>query len=143
MRPPPSLRQEQAALLLRKARQDEVLIDAVLEMRDVYDETIGYHVQQAAEKPLKAVLAAHGVVYRRTHNLDELIVLLQESSVTFPDHLLPVREFTTFAVEPRYEDLPPEDVTLDRPAARDCLRRLRVWAEEQIEEAGSATGSST
>ncbi len=69
MKPPRDLRQEQAALLLRKASQDEALLDAVLDMQQVYDETIGYHVQQAAEKLLKAALAAHGVVYRRTHNL--------------------------------------------------------------------------
>jgi HEPN domain-containing protein len=134
MRPPRSLRQEQATLLLRKATQDEVLIDAVLEARQVHDETIGYHVQQAAEKLLKAVLAAHGVVYRRTHNLDELILLLSGNGISFPDDLLPVRSFTTFAVEPRYGDLPPEEVVLDRSAARDCLRRLRTWAEERIEK---------
>lgn len=132
MTPPRSLRQEQAALLLRKAEQDEVLIDAVLQQPQVYDESIGYHVQQAAEKLLKAVLAAHGVVYRRTHNLDELILLVRESGIAFPGDLLSVRRFTTFAVEPRYQELPPEEVTLDRPAARDCVRRLRTWAEEQI-----------
>ena len=132
MRPPRELRQEQAALLLRKAAQDEALLDAVLDMPQVFDETIGYHVQQAAEKLLKAVLAAHGVVYRRTHNLDELVLLLQDNDIFFPDDLLSIRAFTTFAVEPRYEDLPPEEITLDRPTARDCLRRLRVWAEQQV-----------
>ena len=75
------------------------------------------------------------MVYRRTHNLDELVLLLQGNDIAFPDDLLPIREFTTFAVEPRYEDLPPEEIALDRPAARDCLRRLRVWAERQIEKA--------
>ncbi len=112
-----------------------MLIDAVLELAQVYGETIGYHVQQAAEKLLKAVLAAHGVVYRRTHNLDELVRLVQTNGLLFPDDLLPIREFTTFAVEPRYEDLPLEAITLDRRAARDTLRRLRAWAGEQIEQA--------
>ncbi len=119
-------------MLLRKAAQDEVVVEVVLEVPRVHDEVIGYHTQQAAEKLLKAVLAAHGVVYRRTHNLDELILLLGQNAVTLPPDLLAIRGFTTFAVEPRYADLPSEEVAVDRQVAYDLLRRLRVWAEECI-----------
>lgn len=43
-------RREQALLFLRKAAQDESLLDAVLEFDSVSDEVIGFHCQQAAEK---------------------------------------------------------------------------------------------
>jgi HEPN domain-containing protein len=42
-------------LFLRKAAQDEALLDAVLESDKVGDEVIGFHCQQAAEKMLKAL----------------------------------------------------------------------------------------
>ena len=48
---------EQALLLLRKAAQDEALLDRVLESIEVSDEIIGFHCQQAAEKLLKALLS--------------------------------------------------------------------------------------
>jgi hypothetical protein len=37
-------------LFLRKAAQDEALLDAVLVSDKVSDEVIGFHCQQAAEK---------------------------------------------------------------------------------------------
>jgi len=40
-------------LLLRKAAQDEALLDAVIGSGTVSDEVIGFHCQQAAEKMLK------------------------------------------------------------------------------------------
>jgi HEPN domain-containing protein len=53
-------RREQAMLLLRKAAQDEALLDAVLESELVSDEVFGFHCQQAAEKLLKALLSELG-----------------------------------------------------------------------------------
>ena len=46
-------RREQALLFMRKAAQDEALLDAVLESDTVSDEVFGFHCQQAAEKMLK------------------------------------------------------------------------------------------
>ncbi len=54
-------RREQALLFLRKAAQDESLLDAVLDSDTVSDEVIGFHCQQAAEKLLKALLCDLGV----------------------------------------------------------------------------------
>jgi hypothetical protein len=41
-------------VLLRKAKQDEFVLERLLDDRDVDDDTLGFHVQQAAEKLLKA-----------------------------------------------------------------------------------------
>ena len=54
-------RREQASLLLRKAAQDEALLDEVLGSKMVSDEVIGFHCQQAAEKMLKALLSDLGI----------------------------------------------------------------------------------
>jgi hypothetical protein len=39
-------------VLLRKARQDELVLERLLSHRDVDDDTLGFHAQQAAEKLL-------------------------------------------------------------------------------------------
>ena len=44
---------EQAVLLLRKAAQDEALLDEVLTLETVSDEITGFHCQPAAEPPLQ------------------------------------------------------------------------------------------
>ncbi len=72
-------RREQALLLLRKAAQDESLLDAVLESDKVSDEVIGFHCQQAAEKMLKAVLSEPGVTFHKTNELGALMDSLARS----------------------------------------------------------------
>jgi hypothetical protein len=46
---------ELARLFLRKAGEDEALLDAVAQLNSVADVTFGFHCQQAAEKLLKAL----------------------------------------------------------------------------------------
>jgi len=65
-------RRERALLLLRKAAQDEALLDEVLSSDQVSDEIIGFHCQQAAEKILKALLSEVGVRFRKSHEIGAL-----------------------------------------------------------------------
>jgi HEPN domain-containing protein len=69
-------RREQALLLLRKAAQDEALLDEVLASDQVSDEIIGFHCQPAAGKILKALLSDVGVRFRKTHEIGSLVALL-------------------------------------------------------------------
>ena len=51
---------DQAQLLLRKAAQDMAVLNKLIDDREISDETLGYHAQQAAEKLIKALLALEG-----------------------------------------------------------------------------------
>jgi HEPN domain-containing protein len=127
---PPS---EAALLLLRKAAEDEALLDEVLESLRVTDAIFGFHAQQSAEKLLKAVLAQVGVLYPLTHRLGQLIDLVRDSGIALPAEFDPINMLTPFAVEYRYEVVQEEDEeTLNRHATRQLLARLRVWAEGRI-----------
>ena len=95
-------RREQALLFLRKAAEDEALLDEVLESDRVSDATIGFHCQQAAEKLLKALLSEIGADFRRTHDLTELGDLLADAGHPLPHELAEVDALTPYAV-----DLPP------------------------------------
>jgi HEPN domain-containing protein len=74
-------------VLLRKARQDELVLERLLDDQEVDDDTLGYHAQQAAEKMLKAVLASRGVDYPKMHNVRVLVELLAEGGVQLPEAL--------------------------------------------------------
>ena len=66
-------------LFLRKAAQDEALLDAVIESDNVSDEVIGFHRQQAAEKMLKALLSDLGATFHKVHELGALMDKLARS----------------------------------------------------------------
>jgi HEPN domain-containing protein len=126
---------ERAAALLARAAEDEALLDAVLDLPSVSDAVFGFHCQQAVEKLLKAVLAHAEVVFRRTHDLAELLDLATDSGIPVEPGLDAVRVLTPYAVDYRYGVLEPdadERSILDRTASRELVRRLRAWAEVRI-----------
>jgi HEPN domain-containing protein len=124
---------EQALLLLKKAAQDEALLDEVLESPLVSDEIIGFHCQQAAEKTLKALLSSLGVRFRKTHEIGALAALLAEAGCRLPRELEDLDALTPFGAVYRYEDFDTE-LPLDRQRARMMLRSLRLWIEEQLRQ---------
>ena len=122
---------EQARLFLRKAAEDEALLDEVIGSSRVSDAVFGFHCQQGAEKLLKALLSEIGVVFRRTHDLTELCDLLADAGHALPPELADVDALTPYAVTFRYAD----DATfapLDRESIRQLLRALRSHVEGGI-----------
>ena len=126
---------EAVRLLLAKAIQDELAACKLADDPEVGDEIIGFHLQQAAEKRLKALLTFHGIPYRRTHDVLELLDLLITSGHPVPKTLELLQEMTPFAVEYRYESPDQyEDAPLDRVRALGLVAELEAWVKEQIRE---------
>jgi len=126
---------EHAKLLLRKAKEDEFTVEKLVPDPASPDEVIGFHAQQAIEKMLKAVLALHSVSYRYTHDLAELLDLLRQSKISFPEMLEEARQLTPYATAFRYDELPEEpEEPFDRSWALDHVRRVRNWAESVLRE---------
>ncbi len=103
-----------ALMLLRKAANDLIAADAVLQTGKALD-TVGFHAQQATEKSLKAILSFHGVEYPRTHDLAQLLTLVLDfvpQMIEFSDRILPL---TPYAVQVRYAD---EESLLEKDAGR-------------------------
>lgn len=93
-----------------------------------------FHIQQAAEKLLKALLASHAMQFPRTHDLDDLIDLAVPH---FPD-LEPFRErllgLNPYAVEMRYDEaLYPEreEVLVALETVKDLRRRVHELLPEE------------
>jgi len=87
------------------------------------------------EKSLKAVLASREITYTRTHDLGELLDLLDDHGIPAPPNSDSLPELTPFAAEFRYGHLPPEagkSPALDRQQALDRVRRARQWAQDTV-----------
>jgi len=120
---------EQALLLVRKAADDEALLEEILSSRQVSDEIFGFHCQQAVEKLLKALLSLAGVGYPRTHNLRLLMDLLTDAGQPLPNDFTELDILTPYGTLFRYEDLPVE-IELDRKPQYELVKALHVFVEK-------------
>ena len=89
-----------AEVLCAAAERDLLTVESMTSMAPI--ESVGFHLQQAAEKALKARLATLGETYPLTHNLATLMGLLSDRGVG-TDAFESVAELTRYAVEFRYE----------------------------------------
>jgi len=107
---------DEAREMLRLARSDGEALRVLCDNPGITDEVIGFHAQQAAEKGLKAWIAAMGVEYPYTHNIIALLNILEEKgqNVEAFRHLA---RYNAFAVQFRYPGSEKIPVKLDRRAA--------------------------
>ena len=118
-------------LFLRKAAQDEALLDAVLESDKVSDEVIGFHCQQAAEKMLKALLSDLGAAFHKTHELGALMDKLALSGAPLPGEFENLDVLTPFGAVYRYDDYDGTE-PLNRADTRALLKSLRALVEDRL-----------
>jgi HEPN domain-containing protein len=95
---------------------------------EIDDESIGFHAQQAVEKWLKAVMAAHELPQKRKHSLALLLDILAAAEIEEPPGADWLDELSIYAVPLRYDerlDLEP----LDREAVLGLVAEIGDWAE--------------
>jgi hypothetical protein len=88
----------QVQMLFAKSAEDEHTL--TLAVRDAVFE---FHTQQAIEKLLKALIAAHGELFPFTHDLQVLTDQLEGIGEIFPVFSIPLDAFTKFGVTVRYD----------------------------------------
>ena len=107
---------DQTAGLLALAKRDKTTFVALASHPEVDISATGFFAQQVVEKCLKAVASYHGIVFRRTHDVDELVDLLLQYQVVMP---FPPDQFSVlnpFAVILRYEQISFVSMTLETMA---------------------------
>lgn len=75
------------------------LVEKNIDDNEIAMEIIFFHLQQAVEKILKAILDFSGVVFKKTHDLFELSELANEKNIPLPDFVDKLCELTPYAVE--------------------------------------------
>ena len=129
-KPKPATPEAQA--LLRAAKRDRKTVKVLLRHHDAPVSSIGFHAQQYLEKVIKAVLVSNAVIFRRTHDLEELAVLLERQGIDLPLPKDQLRRLNPFAVIVRYQDM---EVTLtDVNTVAEMMERVHTWVERQIYE---------
>jgi HEPN domain-containing protein len=121
---------DRALGLLALAREDEQAA-SVLDAAGMGDGPVGFHYQQAAEKLLKALLAARDVDFPKTHDLVRLLRLARAEGYEVPVVEEDLAQLAPFAVTLRYEER--ETVKpLDRPWIKQSVQQLRSWVDGQL-----------
>lgn len=81
-----------------------------------------YHCQQAAEKALKGYLTSQGIIFPKTHELEELLALCLPAAPDFEQWRDACERLTPLAQEFRY----PGEAT--EPSAEEAARALGLAA---------------
>lgn len=81
---------------------DIKLVEKNLQDRDIREQLLLFHLQQAVEKFLKALLSLHHINFPKIHDIGELIELCEEAGVTLPEYVEEFISLTPYAVEFRY-----------------------------------------
>lgn len=124
-------RPDRVTTLIRKASQDELVLERLLADSDVDDDTLGFHAQQAAEKLLKALLCVRGVDYPRTHSLGVLVELLGTAGETLPGVVGDLNRLTPFGTTFRYDE-GFSGASFDRSEWLTTIRTLREFVESRM-----------
>jgi HEPN domain-containing protein len=123
---------EHARLLCRLARDNLAVMETLEPLPAISPAILGFHAQQAVEKALKAWLSFRGQEYPRIHHLKNLFDLVEQQD---PSGVLPFRalqRLTPFAVQFRYDDLDPADVTDDFREVIDQIANLIGHVERLV-----------
>ncbi len=121
--------QDVAKTLLEKAKKDKERAETLFAVSPNDMEGIGFNVQQAVEKALKAVLAYQNIHFPRTHDLGEILKLLAANGIEVEAELNDVSKLNDFAVEMRYESV---EFEVDAKTALELATRAVAFAENLI-----------
>ena len=102
-----AVEKELVQTLLSKAEIDLLNATILRDSNQGNPEGIGFHVQQAVEKSLKAILVFHGIDYPRTHSIVGLARLASDNDIDLLDAFPESDRYTDYAVEFRYDQLDP------------------------------------
>jgi HEPN domain-containing protein len=86
-----------------------------------------YHVQQAAEKSVKALLVLAGEPFRRTHDLDDLAARILPIYPQFAGQAEDVRHLSIWGIAYRYPGL--EDAPEPLPEVEELERMINMLTE--------------
>lgn len=88
-----------------------------------------FHAQQAAEKAIKAVLVLGGIEFPLTHDIEELLEIVNTSGTIPPKEVQEAGLLTPYAVEFRYPGAWIEISETDLQEALQTAEHVVAWAE--------------
>ena len=126
---------ELARTLLGKADIDLVNASVLCDSSQRNREGVGFHVQQAVEKSLKAIFAFHNIHYPKTHLISGLVGLASNNNIDLPDAFFESDRYTIYAMGFRYDEIGPnEEFDFDEAIAHaaECVSFAKSLLEEVL-----------
>jgi HEPN domain-containing protein len=120
---------------VRKAEQDVRSAETLLAQDPPLLFPSCFHSQQAAEKYLKAYLAARRVEFPKTHSIRELLNLVATVDTAMAAALEPAAILTPYGVEARYPSDIPEPTGPETEGALRLARQVRDMVSGRLEAA--------
>jgi len=122
----------QYEILFKKADADLALVVHVLALEDkpIDVDIIFFHLQQAVEKYLKALICYNGVHFEKVHDIDKIINVCRSNSIEVPEYIDVFIELNPYAVEGRYAVL--SDDMDDAEGYVKLLSRLSVYVSDVL-----------
>jgi HEPN domain-containing protein len=100
----------------------------------VYLEVLCFHLQQAAEQSIEAILIHHRVAFPYVHDLARLLTVLAEVGEPIPESLREAEVLAGFAVIVRYPGIA-GSITLEQYSQAVHIATATVrWAEGRLQQ---------
>jgi len=125
MKPLEETKRKILAEWLHKADADADVAAHLLSTDAAFPNAITFHAQQAAEKYLKAFLVWHEIDFPKTHDLEELLDLVETVDAALAASLRDVIVLTPYGVELRYPGDRPDATTGETREAVELARKVR------------------
>lgn len=115
---------------LNRARSNLALAQVTISC--VYLEDLCFDAQQAAEKSIKAVLIARGIDFPYTHDLTDLLSILERLGIVIPPAVANAGRLSRFAVVTRYPGIGGPVTADEHRHAVAIAKAVVAWAEEMV-----------
>ena len=96
------LDKEEYLALFELGCADLKLVEKNLQEKEIREQLLLFHLQQAVEKFLKALFSLRQVKFPKIHDIGELIELCEGTGIILPEYIEEFINLTPFAVEFRY-----------------------------------------
>jgi HEPN domain-containing protein len=124
-----------AELMALKAHNDLRSAESLIETADYAEDVVGFLLQQTIEKSLKSLIAASEREVPRTHDLEELVQLVEDSGRELPATLASCAWLTPWAVDFRSEE---PEAPLDADSALSAAKAAIDTARRVLSSGGTA-----
>ena len=127
MKRPESPKRQLLGKWIQKADGDMAAAEALADEAPIHSNAVAFHCQQAAEKYLKAFLVWHEIDFPKTHDLDQILNLVETVDAALAEGLRDAIVLTPYGVELRYPG--------DRPDATPARARRAIELATKVRDA--------
>ena len=107
------------------------------EATDILSPQICFHAQQAVEKAIKAVLLFSDIDFPLTHDIVQLLDIIEVKGISVPKEFENADVLTPYAVEIRYPGYTTDIASQEVGEAIILAEKITTWAKEFISDTKS------